>query len=157
MLFNITSPTVGKWSIVINASVCSSVCLPACISQKPHMRSSGGHQFFLHMPPVAVARSSSGGGRCDKLCTSGFRELRHVVLQYRPSKSDANRRRVYSESLTRGHRGRSCCLQLSRSHFAIALASYAELEFCPRNLYIWTRVVHGSILCDPIQPNPSAD
>jgi len=38
--------------------VCMSVCLSACISQKPHFHISPN---FLHMLPVAMARSSYDG------------------------------------------------------------------------------------------------
>jgi len=30
-------------------------------------------------------------------------------------------------------------------------------DTCPSTPYLATRVVHRSILCDPVQPNPSAD
>ena len=56
-------------SIMINPSVCASVCLSASISLKPLDRSA---RNFLCRSPVAVARSSSGGVALRTLCTSGL-------------------------------------------------------------------------------------
>ena len=63
MLFNITSPTVGKWSIVINASVCLFVRLSARlhISKTSHAQFGGSPIFSTHAtlllwlgPPLAA-------------------------------------------------------------------------------------------------------
>ena len=65
---NFYSAPVGERCIVISLSVCLCVCLSASISLEPLDQSSG--KFFVQIL-VAVTRFSSGGVRCDTLCTSG--------------------------------------------------------------------------------------
>jgi len=86
----VTSPPVGRRSVVmtvsVSLSVCPFVCLCVCVLSVPsislelHVRSS--HQFFVH---ITYRRGSVLlWRRCDTLCTSGFMDdviFAHNVLQ----------------------------------------------------------------------------